>query len=61
MKMEKRRIKLEDGRYLIFYTFIEEPAAGRISTGDMAATGSAAPAPGLEPQAPTAATGEERE
>lgn len=25
MVMEKRQIKMEDGRYLIFYTFTDEP------------------------------------
>jgi hypothetical protein len=27
MIMEKRQIKMEDGRYLIFYTFTDEEAA----------------------------------
>ena len=54
--MQQRRITLEDGRYLVFYTFDEETAPP--SNSDAGATGAQEPtatqradAPEAEPQA----------
>ena len=44
--MEKREVKLEDGRYLIFYTFDEEPA-----TPATERTAARRPEPQAEPEA----------
>jgi hypothetical protein len=43
--MQKRQITLEDGRYLIFYTFEEAPAPAEEKHG------AAASAPKAEPEA----------
>ncbi|HYG10327.1 MAG TPA: hypothetical protein VD835_10290 [Pyrinomonadaceae bacterium] len=51
--MQRRQITLEDGRYLIFYTFAEETAASSNSDEGAGATEPSAPKeePGAEPQA----------
>jgi hypothetical protein len=54
--MEKRQITMHDGRYLIFYTFAEEPAPS--STG--AKENQAESAQGSEPEAQPEAEEERR-
>ncbi|MCA1564597.1 MAG: hypothetical protein LC803_02855 [Acidobacteria bacterium] len=51
--MQRRQITLEDGRYLIFYTFEDETAATSNSEGDEGAAGSSErrAEPDVEPQA----------
>lgn len=44
--MQKREVKLEDGRYLIYYTFDEKPAP-QASAG----AGAPRPEPKAEPEA----------
>ena len=56
--MERKQITLEDGRYLIFYTFDEEMAASSDSREDTGARESAARR--AEPQAEPQATEERR-
>jgi hypothetical protein len=51
--MQRRQITLEDGRYLIFYTFEEETTASANSDGDAGAAESSErrAEPDAEPQA----------
>ena len=48
--MQRRQITLEDGRYLIFYTFAEEAAAAEAGEREAARTAPTAE-PAAEPQA----------
>ena len=51
--MEKRQIKMQDGRYLVFYTFADAPppsAAGESGTGAQA-SGEAREQPEAVPEA----------
>jgi hypothetical protein len=56
--MQRRQITLEDGRYLIFYTFEEETAAA--SASDTAAGDEQSSARGEEPNAEPQATEEQQ-
>ncbi|HEV7902548.1 MAG TPA: hypothetical protein VGO96_01805 [Pyrinomonadaceae bacterium] len=60
--MQRRQITLEDGRYLIFYTFDEEigAASSSSSTSDAAAGTARSPARVEEPEAEPQATEERR-
>jgi hypothetical protein len=53
--MQRRQITLEDGRYLIFYTFEEETTASTENAG-----GEKSPAHGEDPRAEPEATEERR-
>ncbi|HEX8129058.1 MAG TPA: hypothetical protein VF527_08160 [Pyrinomonadaceae bacterium] len=56
--MQRRQITLEDGRYLIFYTFAEETAAS-VNVKDEAGAAESA-GQGAEPDAEPQATEERR-
>ena len=61
--MQRRQITLEDGRYLVFYTFGEETtttAASAASTDAEKAGGETSPARVEEPRAEPQATEERR-
>jgi hypothetical protein len=47
--IHQRRITLQDGRYLIFYTFDEPPAA---SVDDASVDNESLPEPDAQPEAP---------
>ncbi|HZG54716.1 MAG TPA: hypothetical protein VEZ40_21615 [Pyrinomonadaceae bacterium] len=49
--MQRRQITLEDGRYLIFYTFDEETNASSTSDEETAADSGRRAEPEAEPQA----------
>jgi hypothetical protein len=49
--MQQRRITLDDGRYLIFYTFEDEGAQAESSARDESREGAAQESPEAEPQA----------
>jgi hypothetical protein len=49
--MQRRQITLEDGRYLIFYTFDEETAAPSNSNEGAAESPARQPEPDAQPQA----------
>jgi hypothetical protein len=57
--MQQRQITLEDGRYLVFYTFDEEPASPSNST-DGAAGAEERSVQRAEPEAEPQATEERR-
>ena len=60
--MQRRQITLEDGRYLIFYTFEDETGTASNSSASAAeaAVDESAHAPGREPSAEPQATEEKR-
>ncbi len=58
-EMHKRRTTLEDGRYLIYYTFGDEPAAPRAPDGGGPGESRGAESK-PEPAAPRAVAEEER-
>ncbi len=49
--MQQRRITLDDGRYLIFYTFEDEGAQVASSAPDESSKGAAKESPNPKPQA----------
>ncbi len=58
--MRRRQITLEDGRYLIFYTFDEETGAASPNSNEATRAGESAAAPLAEPEAKPQATEEPR-
>lgn len=59
--MQRRQITLEDGRYLIFYTFDEETASpSNFGAADAAARGEESSGQSVEPVAEPQATEERR-
>ena len=58
--MQRRQITLEDGRYLIFYTFDDERAGAPPSSAPAQADDDQAAARGAEPNAEPQATEERR-
>jgi hypothetical protein len=58
--MQRRQITLEDGRYLIFYTFEEETASDSSATSEASAGIENSSARGEEPNAEPQATEERR-
>jgi hypothetical protein len=58
--MQRRQITLEDGRYLVFYTFDEETAPPSNSREGAKGAGESAAAERAEPEAEPQATEERR-
>jgi hypothetical protein len=49
--MEKRQIRMQDGRYLIFYTFADVPTVARVGDGEPESDEAAEVQPAAKPEA----------